>query len=318
MIASPGAAAVSIVGAGPTGALLALLLRRRGFAVTAFDGRPDPRGLPAMSGRSINLALADRGIHALKSAGVYDRIAGAMVPMRGRLLHQTGAEPAFQPYGGREGEAIYSISRHRLNQALLEAAAAAGVELKFEHRLEDLDVDAAAAHIHDARGARRLTVPMNPLLAADGAGSTSRRRLAALELVKADEVDLEHGYKELTIPAGPAGRFAMRSDALHIWPRGNFMLIALPNATAASRRRCSCRSAARSASSRWIRPRRSGSSCSEIFRTRASWCPTASPSSGRIRPASSAPCTPTAGACAAPSGSSATRRTPSCPSMVRA
>jgi kynurenine 3-monooxygenase len=230
MIASPGAAAVSIVGAGPTGALLALLLRRRGFAVTAFDGRPDPRGLPAMSGRSINLALADRGIHALKSAGVYDRIAGAMVPMRGRLLHQTGAEPAFQPYGGREGEAIYSISRHRLNQALLEAAAAAGVELKFEHRLEDLDVDAAAAHIHDARGARRLTVPMNPLLAADGAGSTSRRRLAALELVKADEVDLEHGYKELTIPAGPAGRFAMRSDALHIWPRGNFMLIALPNA----------------------------------------------------------------------------------------
>ena len=201
MIASPGAAAVSIVGAGPTGALLALLLRRRGFAVTAFDGRPDPRGLPAMSGRSINLALADRGIHALKSAGVYDRIAGAMVPMRGRLLHQTGAEPAFQPYGGREGEAIYSISRHRLNQALLEAAAAAGVELKFEHRLEDLDVDAAAAHIHDA-----------------------------LELVKADEVDLEHGYKELTIPAGPAGRFAMRSDALHIWPRGNFMLIALPNA----------------------------------------------------------------------------------------
>ena len=113
MIAFPGGAAVSIVGAGPTGALLALLLRRRGFEVTAFDSRPDPRGLPSMAGRSINLALAARGIHALKSAGVYDRIAGAMVPMRGRLLHQIGTESAFAPYGGREGEAIHSISGTR-------------------------------------------------------------------------------------------------------------------------------------------------------------------------------------------------------------
>jgi kynurenine 3-monooxygenase len=198
--------------------------------VTVYDGRPDPRGAAAMSGRSINLALADRGIHALKTAGVYARIAADLVPMRGRLVHQPDGAQSMQPYGGRAQEVIYSISRHRLNQALLEAAAADGVALCFEHRLDDWDPGAQVAHLHDLRTARRFTVTMRPLLAADGAGSTVRRRLTAVGLMRSQESDLDHGYKELSIPAGPGGRHVLSPDALHIWPRGNFMLIALPNA----------------------------------------------------------------------------------------
>jgi kynurenine 3-monooxygenase len=209
--------------------MLALMLHRRGFRVTVYEARPDPRAATSLSGRSINLALADRGINALKAAGIFDRVAPAMLPMRGRLLHPPGAAPSLQPYGGRPGEVIYSISRHRLSQVLLEAADGAGVDLKFEHRMEELDVAAGVAHIRDIRGSRRLVIAAAPLLAADGAGSTARRRLAADGLLRASEVDLDHAYKELTIPAISGGGFAMRPDALHIWPRGGFMLIALPN-----------------------------------------------------------------------------------------
>jgi kynurenine 3-monooxygenase len=224
-------ASPSIIGAGPTGALLAILLRRRGYAVTLYDSRPDPRGRAGESGRSINLALAARGIHALKIAGVYDAIAGDLVAMRGRLLHQQNGTQSLQPYGQRPGEVIYSISRHRLNQALLEVAAAGpAVEMNFEHRLECVDFGRATAALRDTRRDRVFTVPLQPLLAADGAGSVVRRCMSAAGLIEAREEDLEHGYKELSIPAGPRGTYRMAHDALHIWPRGNFMLIALPNA----------------------------------------------------------------------------------------
>ena len=222
---------VDIVGAGPTGALLAILLQRHGLRVTLYETRKDPRGNSGESGRSINLALADRGMHALKAAGVSDDIAGALVTMRGRLVHEKDGNRSFHPYGRRQDEVIHSISRHRLNQALLEAATRLpGVEARFEHRLEDADFENATAQIRDVRRDRLSSVPMQPLLAADGAGSVIRRRMAALGLIVAEEADLEHGYKELSIPSGPDGAHRMASDALHIWPRGNFMLIALPNA----------------------------------------------------------------------------------------
>ncbi|HEY6621332.1 MAG TPA: NAD(P)/FAD-dependent oxidoreductase [Steroidobacteraceae bacterium] len=222
---------IRIVGAGPTGALLAILLARRGREIELYEARPDLRRLPAGSGRSINLALADRGIHALKAAGVFDAVAPALLPMRGRLIHYENRDTAFQPYGQRPNEVIYSVSRHRLNQVLIEAAAGQpGVQLHFQHRLEGADFAANTAQIRDLEKDRILEVPMQPLLATDGAGSAVRREMSAQKLIQAREIDLEHGYKELSIPAAPHGRFRMAHDALHIWPRGNFMLIALPNA----------------------------------------------------------------------------------------
>ncbi len=224
------AVVIRIVGAGPTGSLLALLLERRGREVELYEARPDPRGVRADSGRSINLALADRGIHALQAAGVFDVLGSALLPLRGRLIHYENRDTHFQPYGQRPNEVIYSVSRHRLNQALVEIAAQRpGVRLFFQHRLEAADFVASTASIRDLRLDRVIRVPMQPLLAADGAGSGIRREMAACNLIDARETDLEHGYKELTIAAGPGGSFRMDNDALHIWPRGNFMLIALPN-----------------------------------------------------------------------------------------
>jgi kynurenine 3-monooxygenase len=222
---------IRIVGAGPTGALLAILLARRGLKIELYESRPDLRQLPAGAGRSINLALADRGIHALKTAGVFDDLEPTLLPMRGRLIHYENRETAFQPYGQRPNEVIYSVSRHSLNQALIEAAARRpGVQLHFQHRLEGADFTANTAQIRDLENDRVLAVPMRPLLATDGAGSAVRRAMSARKQIQAAEIDLEHGYKELSIPAGPRARFRMANDALHIWPRGNFMLIALPNA----------------------------------------------------------------------------------------
>jgi kynurenine 3-monooxygenase len=223
-------AAVRIVGAGPTGALLAILLQRRGHRVELYESRSDPREAAAESGRSINLALADRGIHALQSAGVFRDLEESLLPMRGRLIHHLEGGTSLQPYGQRPNELIYSISRHRLNQSLLEVAARQpGVTVHFEHRFETAEFDEGMALIRDLRHDRLISVPMQPLLAADGAGSWMRRRMSSLHLIDAHETDLEHGYKELSIPADAAGRYRMDRNALHIWPRGNYMLIALPN-----------------------------------------------------------------------------------------
>ncbi len=218
-----------ICGAGPTGALLAILLQRRGQRVELYESRTDPRETPAESGRSINLALADRGIHALRLAGVFQELEKHLLPMRGRLIHHAGAHATLQPYGQRPGEVIYSISRHRLNQSLLEVAARRpGLTIHFEHRFEEAEFDSGVALVRDLRRDRIVRVPMQPMLAADGAGSLMRRSMSAANLIESQETDLEHGYKELSIPAA-AGHYAMQPDALHIWPRGKFMLIALPN-----------------------------------------------------------------------------------------
>jgi kynurenine 3-monooxygenase len=222
---------ISIVGAGPTGALLALLLQRRGpLKVDIYEARADPRDTPDTSGRSINLALADRGIHALKVAGVFENLKPALLPMRGRLIHHASGETTFQPYGQRPSEVNYSVSRQWLNQTLVAVAAQhPDIRLHFEHRFETADFTAGTAQVRDLKSDRVLTVPMQPLLACDGAGSAVRRRMSALKLIEAGETDLQHGYKELSIPAGASGGFRLAQDALHIWPRGDYMLIALPN-----------------------------------------------------------------------------------------
>jgi kynurenine 3-monooxygenase len=220
---------VVIVGAGPTGALLGVLLERRGMGVTLYESRLDPRAGAAAAGRSINLALADRGMHALAQAGLLDAIRQLVVPMRGRFVHQADGSSGLQPYGRLPNEIIYSISRRELNKVLLDAAAGAGVDLRFGHRLEDADFVAGRARVRDLRRGLTCEIAMRPLLAADGAGSLVRRRLAAQGLIEAVESPLEHGYKELSIPAGAAGAAPLEREALHIWPRGGYMLIALPN-----------------------------------------------------------------------------------------
>ncbi len=220
---------VSIIGAGPTGALLGILLKRRGMAVTIFESRSDPRDNPRDAGRSINLALADRGMHALAQAGLLDCIRPLVVPMRGRFVHQADGSSGLQPYGRLPNEVIYSISRRELNNVLLDAATGMGVDLRFEHRLEDVDFAAGRARVRDLRVGLASEMAMGPLLAADGAGSLVRRRLTEQGLIEADESPLEHGYKELSIPGGPAGGAWLEREALHIWPRGGYMLIALPN-----------------------------------------------------------------------------------------
>jgi kynurenine 3-monooxygenase len=227
---SLGDGAVSIVGAGPTGALLAVFLQRRGLRVTLYDSRRDPRSSAGESGRSINLALADRGMHALELAGVLGGLASALTPMRGRFVHPTDGPAGLQHYGARPDEVIYSISRQRLNAVLLDAALQLpGVDAKFEHRMIEPDFGDGIARFEDLRSGREIRVPMRPLLGADGAGSLMRRRMAAAGLIEAREADLEHGYKELSIPAGRDGSYRMEREALHIWPRGGHMLIALPN-----------------------------------------------------------------------------------------
>ena len=220
----------NIVGAGLAGALLAVLLARRGFAVHLYDRRPDPRTANSERGRSINLALAARGIVALERAGMMDRIRPLLIPMRGRMIHSTSGEMQLQPYGQRQNEVIFSVSRSELNRALIEEASRhPRVRLRFRHTCLATLPESDALRFRDEATGEECNIPLAPTFATDGAGSAVRASLARAGLITAREDRLDHDYKELTIPAAPGGRHAMEPHALHIWPRGGFMLIALPN-----------------------------------------------------------------------------------------
>jgi kynurenine 3-monooxygenase len=220
-------ARVAIVGAGLTGPLLAIFLARRGHQVTLYERRPDPRRTDLDAGRSINLALSARGIDALQRAGLADDVLAKALPMRGRILHDTAGGTAFQSYSADGQRAINSVSRAGLNRQLVEVAAReAGVDLRFDHRLTGLD--------HE-RGEVRFETPDGPVSAdhdivigADGAYSVVRERLTHVEGTDFSQTFLPWGYKELSIPARD-GEFALDPGALHIWPRGGSMMIALPN-----------------------------------------------------------------------------------------
>jgi kynurenine 3-monooxygenase len=220
---------ITIAGAGPSGCLLALLLARRGQRVTVYERRPDPALQPTEAGRSINLALAARGIRALREAGVMESVAPLLVPMRGRRLHDINSAEQFLAYGQRPHEMIYSVSRADLTRRLTEAArAAAGVALHFNQQCLGYE-GAGKLQLCDTASGRRYAVDARRIIGADGAGSALRQSLAAQLAFTVDEDRLEHDYKELTLPV-INGRPPLAMDALHIWPRGGFMLIALPNA----------------------------------------------------------------------------------------
>ena len=225
----PGSRPVTIAGAGLAGALLATLLARQGWQVEVFEKRPDPRLRAYEGGRSINLALAERGLHALRQAGLQDVVMAQAVMMRGRMVHAADGATQLLRYGRDDSEVIWSVHRGRLNLALLEAAEAAGARITFDARLDGVDFEARRLHLvndHD-RSARELDFDV--LVGADGAGSGVRAALKdVIDLGERFE-PLGHGYKELEIPPAPGGGFQLEPHALHIWPRGGYMCIALPN-----------------------------------------------------------------------------------------
>jgi kynurenine 3-monooxygenase len=220
---------VNIIGAGLAGSLLAILLAKRGFRVTVYERRSDPRVSSANGGRSINLALAARGIRGLQVAGALERVMPLAIPMRGRMVHEHDGSAALQVYGVRPEEVIYSVSRAELNRVLIDAAAELpNVEFRFQQLCLGLAHEKSVLEFRDEATGRIYHAPAQPSFATDGGGSAVRDSLLTREVASVREEPLEHDYKELTIPARD-GKHVMDPNALHIWPRGGFMLIALPN-----------------------------------------------------------------------------------------
>ena len=218
---------LTLVGAGLAGPLLATLLARQGWQVDLLERRGDPRVHGYAGGRSINLALAERGLNALRTAGVDDDVLKQAVMMRGRMVHFADGRVQLQRYGKDDSEVIWSISRGDLNIVLLNAAEAAGVRLHFDRRLDRVDFDARIAHF--VGEGEDIAHPFHALIGSDGAGSNLRAAMMQVsDLGERTEV-MPHSYKELEIPPGFDGDFQLEANALHIWPRGDYMCIALPN-----------------------------------------------------------------------------------------
>jgi len=221
-----------IIGAGLAGSLLSIYLAKRGFAVEVFEARPDMRTGDEAGGRSINLALSDRGIRALSEVGMDEYMLREAVPMYGRLVHDTHGGTRFLPYSGREGEFINSVSRAGLNIALIdEADRYPESTFRFSQRCIGFDCDTGEALIRDEQTGNEYKVEGATLIATDGAGSAVRRAMmnGGVSRFNFSQDFLEHGYKELSIPPSEDGGFRMEKNALHIWARRSFMMIALPN-----------------------------------------------------------------------------------------
>jgi kynurenine 3-monooxygenase len=220
---------ITLIGAGLNGPLLATELRKRGFPVEIYERRPDMRKVRVSAGRSINLALSTRGIHALAQAGLWEAMRPIIIPMKGRMMHSPSGELTFQAYGKDESEVINSISRAELNIALLDAAEAAGATVHFHRRCKGFDPATGAIKLRDERSGAESTVESSVVIACDGSASAIRSDMLKMSRFNFSQHYLDYGYKELTIPAGPDGSHLLEPHALHIWPRGNYMLIALPN-----------------------------------------------------------------------------------------
>lgn len=219
---------VTIVGSGLIGSLLTIMLAQRGYQVSIFEKRPDPRIANTQEGRSINLALAIRGIYPLEKARLMDKVYQITCPVRGRMLHSVNGEQTFQSYGLRDNEMNYSISRSGLNICLInEAEKYDNVKFYFDHQLQTLDLD--SKQVIFSHKNQQLNHDYETLFGADGANSSVRKFLIEKLGAPCEESLLDHGYKELYLQADNKGDYVFREDALHIWPRGDYMLMALPN-----------------------------------------------------------------------------------------
>ena len=217
------------MGAGLVGSLLSLYLARRGHPVQVFERRGDPRRAGFQEGRSINLALSDRGWRALGGVGVANDIRQVGIPMTGRVMHDARGNLTRQPYG-HEGQAIYSVNRGHLNRRLLDLAEAqTGVQLHFGQQCLGIDLKQQQLSLLDTATKEAHTVPYTRLFGTDGAFSAVRSAMQRTDRYDYSQDYLEYGYKELTIAAGPNSTWLLEKNALHIWPRGQYLMIALPN-----------------------------------------------------------------------------------------
>lgn len=219
--------AIAIAGAGLVGSLLSLYLSKRGYKVSVFERRADMRKNTLQAGRSINLALSTRGLKALEEVGLADAIKKVAIPMHGRMMHDLQGNLTFQPYG-KEGQFINSISRSDLNIVLINKAEASGVSFHFNQRITHIDTDKTSITIVSPEN-HMSTHTFDVVIGADGAFSAVRQTMQFSERFNFSQEYIDHGYKELHIPAGIAGAFHLEKNALHIWPRQSFMMIALPN-----------------------------------------------------------------------------------------
>jgi kynurenine 3-monooxygenase len=220
---------IALIGSGLTGPLLAISLAQRGVEVEIYERRPDMRRARVSAGRSINLAISTRGIYALREVGLWESMRSIIVPMRGRMMHSVSGDLTFQPYGKDEIEVINSISRADLNAALMDAAEARGVAIRFSERCVGFDLQTGAVRLRNEETGHESTVKPEITIGADGASSALRTEMLKLPRFNFSQQYLDYGYKELTIAAAPGGTHRLEPHALHIWPRGSFMLIALPN-----------------------------------------------------------------------------------------
>jgi kynurenine 3-monooxygenase len=228
-----------LIGSGLAGGLLAAYLGRRGYEVDLFERRADPREGNMVGGRSINLALSTRGIHALEQLSIADEVLRNAIPMRGRMIHDRSGELHFAPYDVDPNKHINSIGRAALNTTVIESAQRyPNVRVHFNHKCTDVDLDSATAQLLEsgveaavsAANERVIHASGDAVLGVDGAFSAVRQSMQRkIDNFEYDESYLPHGYKELTIPPGPNASWQMEKNALHIWPRKSFMMIALPN-----------------------------------------------------------------------------------------
>jgi len=215
---------ITLIGAGLAGPLMANYLAKKGFFVEIYERRSDMRKIELSAGRSINLALSARGIMALKGIGIFDNIKPFIIPMSGRMIHDKSGETNFQSYGQRNSEVIYSISRSKLNMELMNFAEETGsISIYFNHKLLKANIDKRELIFE------KKVVSFNRVFGCDGSGSVLRNAIVNKTKTKFVQKPLGHGYKELSMPASKHNEYQIDYNALHIWPRGNFMMIALPN-----------------------------------------------------------------------------------------
>ena len=220
---------LSVMGGGLVGCLLSLYLAKQGYAVDVYERRPDLRHHDLDAGRSINLALSDRGWRALETIGIAEEIRKVAIPMYRRVIHDVQGNLSFQPYG-QEGQAIYSVSRGGLNHVLLDLAEAEpSISLHFQQQVLEVEVNTNKVTLRNVATGQEHQVQPEVIFAADGAFSMVRLSLQKTDQFNYAQSYLNYGYKELTIPAATDGSWQLEKNALHIWPRGQYMMIALPN-----------------------------------------------------------------------------------------
>ncbi|MFI5218221.1 MAG: FAD-dependent oxidoreductase [Bacteroidia bacterium] len=220
---------IIIIGAGLVGSLLAIYLRKRGYKVVLYERRQDMRKVKIPAGRSINLALSDRGWRGLEGVGIDDEIRKIGIPMKGRMIHSVEGKITFQNYG-KEEQAIYAVSRGILNCTLLNLAEKNGTEIHFNQRCTSVSLSKNEVHFEHNETSKKSSATADLIFGADGAFAASRLQLQlSTDKFNYSQTYLEHGYKELMFVANENGTHKLEKNALHIWPRGGYMLIALPN-----------------------------------------------------------------------------------------